>query len=385
MAKPLINLGRREPLLDLRSYARPGPARRDRLSSAQVALISRTVHRTPEVMVKMLNKGGTSLGAVRRHFQYLDRGGELAIETDDREQLKGKRAGRELLEDWGLDLDAKRPTADLKPSWGKEKGQPKLVQKILFSMPAGTPPKKVLAAVKNFAREEFGAKHRYAMVLHTDEPHPHVHMVVRSMGYDGRRLRIRKDTLREWRSEFARHLREQGMAANATERAIRGVTKPQKTDGIYRAERRRDSTHWRQRTEAVSRAMTPSGEIRPEPAKARLLETRSQVVRGWNEVTDDLVRQGQAELAQEVMGFVKRLPAVRTEREWIRDRLLEQARGSERAQFVDRWKQDALATWQAFRAQQQQAQEHASQRELDRARQRDLERSRTRSREGRAR
>jgi len=48
-------------------------------------------------------------------------------------------------------------------------------------MPAGTPPNKVLAAVKNFAREEFGLKHRYAMVLHTDEPHPHVHMVVKAM------------------------------------------------------------------------------------------------------------------------------------------------------------------------------------------------------------
>jgi hypothetical protein len=46
----------------------------------------------------------------------------------------------------------------------------------MFSMPAGTPPGKVLAAVKNFAREEFALKHPYAMVLHTDEPHPHVHM-----------------------------------------------------------------------------------------------------------------------------------------------------------------------------------------------------------------
>jgi hypothetical protein len=213
-------------------------------------------------------------------------------------------------------------------------------------------------------------------------------MVVRAMGYDGRRLRIRKDTLREWRSEFARHLREQGVAANATQRAIRGVVKPQKTDGIYRAERRRDSTHWRQRTEAVARAMTPGGEIRPEPGKAQLLETRDRVVRGWNEVADDLLRQGQEELALAVRGFVKQLPAVRTEREWIRDRLLEQARGSERAQFVDRWKQDALATWQAFRAQQQQAEEQARQRELDRARQLDLERFRTPSRsrrEGRAR
>jgi hypothetical protein len=77
---------------------------------------------------------------------------------------------------------------------------------------------------------------------------------------------------------------------------------------------------------------------------------------------------------------VKQLPPVRTEREWIRDRSLEQATGSELAQFVDRWKQYALATWQAFRAQQQQAAEQARQRELDRARQLDLERSRTRSR-----
>jgi hypothetical protein len=40
----------------------------------------------------------------------------------------------------------------------------------MFSMPAGTPPEKVLTAVQNFAREEFALKHRYAMVLHTDEP-----------------------------------------------------------------------------------------------------------------------------------------------------------------------------------------------------------------------
>jgi Plasmid recombination enzyme len=118
--------------------------------------------------------------------------------------------------------------------------------KIVFSMPAGTPANKVLAAVKDFAREEFGAKHRYAMVLHTDEPHSHVHMVVKAMGYDGTRLNIRKATLREWRRQFAQHLREHGVAANATERAARGVTRSQKRDGIYRAERRRDSKHWRQ-------------------------------------------------------------------------------------------------------------------------------------------
>jgi len=364
--------------LDIGGYPRHGPGRRDRLSSAQVAFITRTVRRAPEVMVKMLNQGGRDLGSVARHLKYLDRDGELPIETDEGDPLKGKGASRALLEDWDLELDAKRPpTADHKP---RQTGrQPKLVHKMIFSMPGGTPPNKVLAAVEDFAREEFGAKHRYAMVLHTDEPHPHVHMVVKAMGYDGTRLNIRKATLREWRRQFARHLREHGVAANASERAARGVMRPQKRDGIYRAGRRRESTHWRQRTGAVAREMTSYGEIKPEPGKAELLETRYHIVRGWSAIADDLARQGQADLAQEVRRFVIQLPPVRTEREWIRDRMLEQAKGSERAKIADRWKQDALASWQEFRSQQQQA-EQARLRQLEQARKKDLEKSQRNSR-----
>jgi hypothetical protein len=102
--------------LDLGSYARKGPGRRDRLSSAHIAGISRTVRRTPEVMIKMLNQGGQGLGAVARHFKYLDRDGELPIETDDGESLKGKGASAALIDDWDLKLETNRPpTADHKP------------------------------------------------------------------------------------------------------------------------------------------------------------------------------------------------------------------------------------------------------------------------------
>src|SRR6516165_645069 len=278
MTRHLIRAGESRPALDIASYGRPGPGRRDRLSAADTELISRTVRRAPEVMVKVLTHGGKDLKSVQRHLAYLNRKGDLEIETDEGERVAGEGVEKELLEDWDLDLEEDRRRVDLGPL--KDRSPPKLVHKVLFSMPAGTPPRKVLAAVKDFAREEFALKHRYAMVLHTDEPHPHVHMVVKAMGYDGTRLNIRKATLRQWRREFARHLREHGVAANATERAVRGVTKPQKTDRIYRAERRRDSTHWRQRTEAVARAMTADGEIRPEPGKAHLLETRSRVAHG---------------------------------------------------------------------------------------------------------
>ena len=66
MPKRLIDL-RARPLLDLTSYARPGPGRRDRMSSAEIDHISRTARRVPEVMVKVLTRGGQDMKAVQRH------------------------------------------------------------------------------------------------------------------------------------------------------------------------------------------------------------------------------------------------------------------------------------------------------------------------------
>jgi len=108
----------------------------------------------------------------------------------------------------------------------------------MFSMPAGSPPDNVLGAVKNFAREQFALAHRYAMVLHTDEPHPH------------------------------------RVAANATERSVRGITEPRKLNRIYRpahpkpGETPRFSTHMRRREDAL-RAELRSGSLRVEPGKAK--------------------------------------------------------------------------------------------------------------------
>jgi hypothetical protein len=213
-----------------------------------------------------------------------------------------------------LDLEEDRRRVDLGPL--KDRSPPKLVHKILFSMPAGTPPKKVLGAVKDFAREEFALKHRYAMVLHTDEPHPHVHMVVKAVSEQGVRLNIRKATLRGWRKEFARHLRAHGVEANATERAVRGNRLPAKLDGIYRAEQRGESHHVRTRAEGVARELG-NGKIRVESGKARVLETRKQVQKGWSAVGDILIAEGRVKLAHQVWRFVDEMPPPITERELI--------------------------------------------------------------------
>ena len=110
----------------------------------------------------------------------------------------------------------------------------KLVHNIVLSMPRPTPPDKVLTAARQFARQKF-AQHRYAMVLHTHQQHPHVHLVVKAESELGRRLHIDKQLLRDWREDFARLMREQGIAANATPRAIRGENKTRRREGIFQS------------------------------------------------------------------------------------------------------------------------------------------------------
>ena len=310
-------------LFDLVSYGRGGPGRSSGFSSGQIEQIARTVGRTPEVVVKVLPKVSNSARSMEKHIDYIGRRGDLDLETDDGSQLQGKGIGKDLLNDWDLDLETHQRESEFAKTRGRP--APKLVHKLMFSMPPGTPPQGVLEAVRNFAREEFALKHRYAMVLHTDEPHPHVHVVVKAVSEQGERLNVRKATLRDWRREFARHLRAQGIAANATDRYLRGETKPRKPDGIYRATLRGDSTHMRARAEAVASELL-KGDLRVEPGKSKLMETRKEVKREWRSVSEILASEGQTDLAAQVRLFVDRMPSARTDREWIAAELMERAR-----------------------------------------------------------
>jgi hypothetical protein len=325
MARRTFRVQAAEPLLDIGSYARRGPGRRDRLSQAQVAQISRTVKRVPEVMVKVLSRASNDFGSVGRHLGYIGRHGGLPLETDDGEQLQGKHIARELMEDWDLDLSEHRRQADLASANGRQ--APKLVHKLMLSMPPGTPAQGLLAAARNFLREEFALKHRYAFALHTDEPHPHVHVVVKAVSEDGVRLHIRKATLRDWRREFARHLREQGIAANATERAVRGQTEGHKLDGIYRAMKdpNRDSTHMERRVGMVATELL-KGDFRVEAGKSKLVETRREIARGWQAISEILIREGQQKLADDVRRFAEVMPPPLTEKERIAAELTARAR-----------------------------------------------------------
>ena len=322
MPKLNVSLFEGRPILDLRSYARRGPGHRDRLSPAEIAQISRTVRRAPEAVVKVLPKDSNNLASISRHIGYIGRHGDLELETDDGERLSGKGIGRQLLEDWDLDLDEHRGQTNLVGGLGRK--PPKLVHKLMFSMPPGTPAEGVLTAARNFLREEFALKHRYAFVLHTDEPHPHVHALVKAVSEQGVRLNIRKATLREWRKEFARHLREQGIEANATERAVRGLSRTHKLDGIFRAHERGASTHMRERAEQIAAELLKD-DLKIERGKATLLQTRREVKFGWQAISDLLASEAQSDFVASIRRFLHEMPLPRTEKELLARELCERS------------------------------------------------------------
>ena len=321
MAKT-FRLAAEGPLLNIVSYGRGGPRADIRLTTAEVDHIRRTVQRAPEVMVKVLSRSSNDLKAAGKHIDYITRKGELGLETDDEIRLE-HLSGKALLDEWDLDVDDVRRQSNLSVTTGRE--PPKLIHKLMFSMPPGTPPDKVLRAVRNLAREEFWGQHRYALVMHTDEAHPHVHLVLKAVSEHGVRLNIKKPTLRHWRSEFARHLRALGVAANATERAVRGESRKSRTDGIYRASKRGDSTYIRARTEAVAAELL-GGISRPDNGKSKLVGTRNEVIRGWKEVERMLAKEGHGELANGIADFVRQMERPLTDRERLRRDLVEIAR-----------------------------------------------------------
>ena len=311
MKKRLINLRLESPLLDVVSYGRAGPGS---LSRSQRDYIERTVRRVPEVVIKV-SGGARTLAGVEQSVRYVGRDGKVGLESDTGDRLGMKGFESALVSDWNLELEARARYTQR--SIRVPRKPLKLVHNLIFSMPPGTPPQLLLKAVRKLARTQFGSDHRHALVLHTDEPHPHVHVIVKAMSEQGERLNIRKATLRQWRQEFAANLRELGVAANATERAVRGHNRTSMRDGIYRAAQRGESSYVRDR---VRRADTAAS------SKVTLARTRGHVVDGWRAVSERLRADGYPNLANHVDRFVTQMSRVRTDAELI----IDQARSSGR-------------------------------------------------------
>lgn len=153
-----------------------------------------------------------------------------------------------------------------------------------------------------------------------------MHVVVKAVSEDSVRLNIRKATLRHWRQEFARQLRDHGVEANATERAVRGQSRASKLDSIFRAAQRGESSHMAARVLDVAREMKAGSLDRSGAAQPQ--RARVDVVRGWKAVRNLLLVEGRHQLAEDVAVFVNGMPSPRTDTELLAHELMELARQS---------------------------------------------------------
>ena len=172
------------------------------------AKLARIVRKAPEVVVKVTGRqrGGAH---VKAHLDYIGRKGDVEIETCDGEILTNKDDIAERAAEWSDSLQWRsRPTVSS--------------VSLIFSMPEGTDPYKVLGAVRELAHAELSDNHDYVLALHTDTPRPHVHLTVQAEGLDRTRFNPRPVQLNRFRERFARELRERGVAAEATPRRARG-------------------------------------------------------------------------------------------------------------------------------------------------------------------
>jgi type IV secretion system T-DNA border endonuclease VirD2 len=266
------------------------------------AKLARIVRGAPEVMVKVTGRqrGGSH---VKVHLDYIGRKGAVDIETRDGEILTTKDDIAERAAEWSDTLEWRsRPTVSS--------------VSLIFSMPEGTDPDKVLGAVRALAHAELSDNHDYVLALHTDTPRPHVHLTVQAEGLDRTRFNPRPVQLHRFRERFARELRERGVAAEATPRRARGRGVAGSSMALVKLRARLAS--------GVSRVMTNADRRTNEqalavargqaelPAFIAKGKTRWQVIRhAYSQAAAALDATGQPEdrmLASDVRGFLDKHP-----------------------------------------------------------------------------
>jgi type IV secretory pathway VirD2 relaxase len=300
----------------------PDPAAPSRLTPAMRAKLERIVRRAPEVMVKITGRT-KGVSHLKSHLAYITRNGELDAETEQGATLAGRSGLKDVQQRWEDDagLDDKR----------RRDGS--LSVNIILSMPAGTDAVAVKDSARAFAIETFGYNHDYVFVQHLDDKHPHVHLTVRSLGHDGKRLNPRKADLQAWRERFAGELRLRGISAEATPRRTRGRVRKGDRGAVFAMRKRKimPDVDRLARKEVLSEVR--GGKTAKLPWDEQIKSRQEAIRRRYIEYADELQRSGAAvdqALARQIREFVNDMPAVETRRHALKNELSELARSRRR-------------------------------------------------------
>jgi type IV secretory pathway VirD2 relaxase len=300
----------------------PDPAALRRLTPRMRAKLERIVGRAPEVMVKITGRT-KGVAHLKSHLAYITRNGELDAETEQGAAMTGRVGLKDLQQRWADDaaLDDKR----------RRDGS--LSVNIILSMPAGTDAIAVKDSARAFAIETFGDNHDYVFVQHLDDKHPHVHLTVRSLGHDGRRLNPRKAALQAWRERFAAELRLRGIAAEATLRRTRGRVRKADRGAVLALRKRRITPEVDRLAREEVLGEVREGKTAERPWDDRIRSRQDAIRQRYLDYATELQGTGTArdrELALQIRQFVENMPAIETRRHVLKKELSELANSRRR-------------------------------------------------------
>lgn len=288
-------------------------------NAAALRTIDRTAKRSPQVVVKItsrLHGAPSTLGA----FTYVSRLG-----MSDKEPI-------DLVTSEGKTLTDARDMMALAREWqaweqsdeARRKGATAIA--MVFSMPPGTDPEKVREAVREFAESDM-ANRRWVMALHTDEDHPHVHLIIAGRDNDGRRFNPNRDFLQHCRDRFAENLRALGVEADATKRVTRGYPPKRDATPVLKMRERGLTPNSDARKMAALRRDGPEAEVHlaeREQARSKTAANVTLVREVYVRAIDELEAHGGAEQigrARALRLFVDSMPEPINARDEIIERL----------------------------------------------------------------
>lgn len=159
-----------------------------------------------QAVVKVVGyrKGRAEAG---RTLNYVGKRERIDLETHRGERLTREDELKGLLDDWSTTFSTRADGRD--------------VMHLVLSFPEDVLPATARAIARDALAIVAGGRD-WAMAVHEDTGHAHVHALVRMRGPDGRQLRTTRETMRSWREATARAARERGVALEASPRWARG-------------------------------------------------------------------------------------------------------------------------------------------------------------------
>ena len=286
-----------------------------------------------EVLIKFdkASAGIRTGGHLKAACDYIMRHGELDA-VDQNGELLDRSEAMQRMGQWITDQEI--------PADKEDHARPADARRCIISCPPGSDPAAVNAAALKLGKEVFGQQGfefvmavHYRDAAHPKEPaHPHVHLLIKAVNADGRRMNIRKADLRYMRERFAVIARDYGLNLNATSRAVRGRTAKAKTQARFHEEKRRQSQaqKWaidrrkkelakaklhpyeKERRDELVKALKTGTELTDHPVLAKAKLTRRQVMQNMADYIKEL-KNGSAEdqiLAAEMEKKLKTMPQV---------------------------------------------------------------------------